>query len=541
MSTLCKRHARAAVALFFAAILLTGFFTMDGYGRTWDDMGEIGILRMTLREYDLLLPFDSPFGEALERMGVERISESVEKDHGSCLFYPLFWAVCRDDLSERELTQIWRCYIWCLFTLGLFALYAVARRMGFSRLFGLTGVLILLLSPRFFAEGHYNNKDITLMTLVLVLMWQSARLMEKQGVGRAAAFAFSAGVCAAMRVVGAAYVCLFGLMIVANLWRSSRLNARVLLLGAGAALASLGFYVLLTPSFLSDPAGFIKYLFENAVGFSRWHGDLLCLGETISTVFSRPPFYYLPVFIAVTTPLWALGLLGVGAGSRLCAVKRLRSEGFHTCENALRTTAFLSWVLPLAACMLLRVLVYNGWRHVYFLYGPMTLCMLCGLETLLRFASRVRNGGKLVAFGAALCLTVTGIGIAANHPYQYAYFNALVPANERYKQFDMDWWNLSCTNALEELLEKTQGDIAVTASDSRTMSGVVMASNYLGDERVTVYGLDRAQEADYLIANLSYAYMEDFVPDEGAEICVAVQSYGSAVTVVYRLKGGETL
>ena len=253
--TFVKKHARAAVALFFLALLLLGFCTQSGYGRAWDDLSEQNILRMTLREYDLLLPFDTPYSEALERMGVMRISDSVEKDHGTCLLYPLFWAVCRDDLSQMEMTQIWRGYIWCVFTLGLFALYSIARRMGFSRLMSCAGVLMMLLSPRFFAEGHYNNKDIPLMVMVLVLFWQSARLMEKPTLGRVVTFALAAGACAATRIIGAAFVCLFGLMIVIHLAMKRELNRRTIGLGVSAILLSVCVYILLTPSFLRDPLG----------------------------------------------------------------------------------------------------------------------------------------------------------------------------------------------------------------------------------------------------------------------------------------------
>ena len=149
-----RKHAQKAVALFFLAILLMGFLTVKGYGLAWDDLGELKILRMALQEYNAILPWDTVYGRALDEMGIQRISESIERDHGICMYYPLFWAVCTDAYSPQQVSLIWRCHTWAIFTLGLFALYAVARRMGFSRLLSITGVLFMLLSPRFFAEGH---------------------------------------------------------------------------------------------------------------------------------------------------------------------------------------------------------------------------------------------------------------------------------------------------------------------------------------------------------------------------------------------------
>lgn len=529
------RRARPLIILFFLAILLIGFFTTGDYGRAWDDSGEMNILRMALKEYDTLLPFDTVYSAYLQESSLPRISESIERDHGICLYYPLFWAVCSEDMPYQTLTQIWRMHTWLLFTAGLFALYATGRHMGFSRAVCCASVLIMLLSPRFFAEGHYNNKDIPLMALTLMVLWQTARLMEKPTVGRGLCFALAAGFCAATRVIGAAFVGLGGLIVILHLIMDRRMDRRVVGTAIVTLLASAALYGVLTPSFLADPLGFLQYTLTNAVGFSRWHGNVLFWGDIYAVADLHPPRLYLPTLIAVTTPLWALALLAAGCFCILRRGVRERLTLISQRQGAMLCMALLSWALPLGAGMAVRMLVYNGWRHVYFLYGPLVLCMMYGLHCLSR--TKLHHA---VAWALSVCMAATAVGITLNHPYQYAYYNALVPAENRAAVFELDYWNLSCTDALRELLEQTEGEIGVAASDRYTRSGLSMAADYIGDERLTVITeKDANVQPDYILANLSYAVMGSFEADDAMQPVVVISSYGAPVTVVYAMPEGK--
>lgn len=532
---LIKNHPREAVALFFLALLLIGFATVGSYGRAWDEPSEMRILRMALKEYDALLPFHTPYSDYLQDPDILRISESVERDHGICLYYPLFWAFASDAYSVQQLTVIWRCHTWGIFVLGLWALYCICRHMGFSRPLSCTGVLMLFLSPRFFAEGHYNNKDIALMTLVLVLLWQTARMLKKPDWKRGLCFALCAGLCTATRVVGAAFCGLFGLMIVLHLGFTKRLNRRTLATGAGVLAASVLFYCLFTPSFLADPPGFIEYVLKNAVGFSRWHGNLLFFGRVIPCASEWPPRSYLPAFIAVTTPVWMLLLLAVGSIAVFRRIWRGRLSILRDASSLLSVTALVSWFLPLLGLVALRSLVYNGWRHVYFLYGPMVLCMTAAVHHLCRLRTR-----RLTTVLLCACLLLNAAGIAVNHPMHYAYYNCLAPSSRETLQFEPDWWNVSCYTALSQLLEKTNGPITIGASDLNTRSGLSHAAVLAASDRVTIIRDISIETPQYLMVNEGYGAMAGFVPSADLVPVVTLEAYGMPVNTIYQTTGSET-
>ena len=165
-----QRLAKAAITLLFALIFLLGLCTVDDYGRNWDEKGEINIYRMALMEYGELLPFETGFHQALKAMGVIPLSQSIEMDHNSSAYYPLAPLACDPNVTDQQFTHWWRVWTWALFTLGLYALYAVCRRMGLSRPLAAAAALLALCCPRLFAQGHYNNKDAALMDLAAVVL-----------------------------------------------------------------------------------------------------------------------------------------------------------------------------------------------------------------------------------------------------------------------------------------------------------------------------------------------------------------------------------
>lgn len=530
------RAAKRFVALFFLMLLIVGFLTVDDYGNAWDDVGEMNILRMALKEYACLIPVSTPTGSRYIGMDLPRISQSIERDHGIWAYYPLFWAFDDDSLGLRQQTVLWRIQTWMIFVLGLYALYSVCRRMRFSRVISCLGVLFIALSPRFFAEGHYNGKDIVLMSLSLITFWQAARLIERQSAGRAVCFALAGGACVATRIIGAFVLGLCGAAVVVCLVARKRFTRRTLALGLLTAAGALCTYVLLTPAMLADPIGFAEYVLKNAVSFSRWHGSLLFFGQVIDCSVTKPPRIYLPAIIAVTTPLWATLALAAGGALGLMRLRGFRRNDLCDERRVLLICAMLLWALPLLGCIALRVLVYNGWRHVYFTYGFMAVGMAYGAERLWRLASGRRAWRIALSAALAACLTVSAAGVAVNHPYQYGYYNPLVSKQDRARQLDMDYWNLSCSAALLKLLEQTTGEVRVAAADRYTESGLRSAASYIGSERLTaVLGDNALEQADYILSNLSYTAMYGEPPPEGWTEAVVLYSYGCPMTVVYAL------
>ena len=253
--------------------------------------------------------------------------------------------------------------------------------MGLSRPLAAAAALLALCCPRLFAQGHYNNKDAALMDLAAVVLWQTLRLREKPTAGRALCFALAAGFCTNTRIIGGAVSLLCGGMALLSLLLEKLFTRRTWRAVLVAVLGSLGCYVLLTPALLRDPAAYL------------------------------------------TMPLVQLGLILLGGGLVLRRCARQKASALCGQENFAAVLCLSCWLLPLLGMMVMRVRVYNGWRHAYFLFFPMMAMAGWALGRIRTHLTRRTVPRRLAAGGLCALLAVQGTGLALNHPFQFALHN----------------------------------------------------------------------------------------------------------------------
>ena len=538
-----KTFPRWLIAAFFAAFLLLGLFTAGDYGSPWDEQDEMDILRMNLWEYARAFGMDESAFEkragqfdGLTISALTPISESIEQDHGISAFYPMAGVVMSETITEAQRSAIWHMWCWVIFTLGAFALYSVLRHLDMSRPMALLGPVFLLLTPQFFAHGHFNNKDIALFSLVLCTLWQALRLMKKPTFANGLLFALAGTFAANTKLAGVAVWGLCALFVLLYQLLLRRMKGRVWAV-AGITLGSFFvFYALLTPALWADPMGFVKYGVINALSFQRWKNILLFRGTVFHLGGQHLPFYYLPYMILATTPLWLIALLALGSLWALVAV--VRSRPWVQRGMPLMLTLLL-WALPLGVAVLTRTNVYNGWRHFYFVYGPMLVLAVWGTERL--FACLKKCGIRRVIAGAlTLCMVLTAVGIVSEHPYQYAYYQPVVQL--RGTNFnELDYWNLSVREILLQLARETEDIIRVAPGD-RTIGYGLDKALYIMEpqlqarfERVSII-----DEAKYVLVNPTYAVFSEFEWTDDLKEKLVLTSYGQPIMRIYeRIPKGE--
>ena len=126
------------------------------------------------------------------------------------------------------------------------------------------------------------------------------------------------------------------------------------------------------------------------------------------------PWYYLPLWIGITTPLFILAYF---LGS-LWLVKKAKPDPLFVLQGS----AFL---LNLGIYFLLHPAVYDGLRHFLFLLPLMAALAAMGF---IEFFQK-RPWGRLQKTTAGLTLAgvlATAVQLVLLHPYEYAYFNILV-------------------------------------------------------------------------------------------------------------------
>ena len=535
--------------LFFAVLLALGFLTASQYGQPWDERSEMDILRMNAWEYQNALGLDDsavramaneePHGAGYQReVPLTPISQSIERDHGQSAYYPLFSVVMDASVTEAERMEIWHHYTWVLFWIGAVALYFCCRHMGMTRICSCMAVLMLCLSPRFFAEGHYNNKDIVLMSLTLLTLAQALALMRRPSMLRALCFGLVGALAANTKIAGLALWGLCGIAVTVQLALQKRLDGKALRAGLCAIGSFVLFYALLTPALWANPMAYFSYGIQNAAGFTRWGHTVLFRGALFDTSIHPLPWYYLPYMILTTTPLWILLLLVIGQSAAIVRIcRRIPSDG--RVPLALCTAL---WLLPLLFAVVSQTPVYNGWRHFYFLYGPMLVLAAHGLNWFWEHAlHRVKRWQSHLRHAAiallGLCMLTTGADMVLNHPHQYVYYNALVSKQDINDYLERDYWNVSVLGALEQL---SRLDMIQSAEQASTISGVNLWAQdalakglmLLEDNPLTLVNGEE-ETADYWLVNHTYSRPNPWIKTDTMYPVLQILAYGQPLVTLY--------
>ena len=537
MTTKTKSRAGVAVAVFFLALTLIGLFTSGDYGLPCDEPAEQIILRENMKEYAwLVLGPESDAVRYYDSLGVQRISESIERDHGQCAYYPAAPLLLLDASAPDTMTTLWHAYTWLWFMLGVWAIYGFCRETGLSRPVSCAGALLLYLCPRFFAEGHYNNKDMVLLSLVLCTLWLGARLLARPGFLRGLLFSLAGAMAANTKIAGAFAWGVMGLCAVVMLTARRGWSLRTAGVALTTILSFLGFYALLTPALWSGPVEYLRYLLQNASGFTRWPGVVVFRGMTFEHSIHPLPRYYLPYMMLVTLPLYVPPLAIVGQLSAIRRAARQKKAALTDPATLSLLAATLAWLPPLAFAVATRPLVYNGWRHFYFVYAGVALLGAHGIGAAWAFCKN-RSGAWRKALSAAMCacFLFSAMGISQNHPYQYGYYNILARTNAE-SDLELDYWDVSTVNAMQRLLFAERDEtlpLTLGARDDMSWFGVEHGYAVLNAQsrgRLTV-----AYEADapYLFLNTTYARIYGVAPPEGYRELFTVESYGNTLCAVY--------
>ena len=491
-------------------------------------------------------------GSNITLSGYGRISQSVERDHGVAVMYPMIPVVLLGECGGRSYidaahqSSIWHIYIYLVSFTAVLALYSMGKTLFKSRKAALLASAVFMFSPRFFAEIHYNNKDVLLLVLtvdMLALCISVADGRRKTGsfsVGKIILLSFTGGLVMNTKVAGIALVILFGLLYISLMVLYEVPVKKIILVSASTLCMAGAFYVMLTPAMWGGIRGvlsFHKYLTLNAVNFARWNGNILFEGELYKhSVNPLPPLYLLKM-ILFTTPLYITVLFAAGMAALLVGLFREKKKFFKKAENLTVLFCAAEFAGPITFATIFRVHVYNGWRHFYFTYLGIAMVGVYGAVRLTQML-KGKTLRKIFELSVTLCILLSVAGIAINHPFEHSYYNFLVSnASERY---EMDYWNVGDKSVLKAILKDssdTAGPVKVSATDANSMQGLQKITKTY-DLRDKIWLFEEPSDAAYVVENVSYAIIagKPVMDAEQFEILEKLYSYGNEVYVIYKHK-----
>lgn len=498
-----NRKARAwCLGLFFLCWFALGISIYKQYGISWDETIERTTGVVSVNYLGDLFHLDSIRGsQTLSKFRHFELETYPDRFFGA-LFGVVSVLLERalhigEGWNERQIFQFRHLLTFLVVLAGGFAIFRLSERRFKDWRIGLLTLTFFIVSPRFFAESFYNNKDLVFLAAFAIATNCMIGLALRPQWTSAVLAALASGIVIDIRVTGIILpvmtLTLLGLRAIKgeNNWGATVKSIAIYLLVLTITI------VIMWPWLWGAP---LTRFLEAVTAFSRWvrsDSILFFMGQYIRS--TQLPWEYAPIWIAVTTPLLYLSTFFIGALSTVASVVRNRLSPWKTPEQ-LQDLIFLGiCCCPVLAVIFLHSVIYDGWRHLYFIYPALLLLATKGCLIIWKWAyqkSFLRVCALLALLGS---LCSTSLWMVHAHPLQNVYFNLLVGSNWKSK-FDVDYWGLANRTALEYILKHDERPVIKVFAGS-DMDLTIGSTILKPSERERIKVVSSLDQADYILTN----------------------------------------
>lgn len=450
------RFLDRAAYLLFAAVALIVLLTFRDYGIAWDEpeAQEYGQFILDYYRTDGVEARALTFNNMYYYGG---LFEATAARLGELLPLPPF--------DTRHLLNA------LVGLLGAVGTWKLGRALG-GPLAGLLAAALLLAVPSYYGHMFLNSKDIPFAAASVWALYYTVLLLRelpRPSLALALKLGIAAGLGLGVRV-GAVLIfvnlaaAVVGWLALESLrgraWRPLAIDgARIALRLLPGVLLAYVVMIALWPWAQIDPL--IRPL-QALDYFAHFPYDIpqKLDGELFQS--SSPPWYYIPVFMGVKLPelLLVSGVAAVLAGLwRL--LRAARAPGAAEAQRPLLEWGLLAFaaLFPVTYATLSHATLYDEVRHFLFVVPVIAVAGGHCLARVLRHSARWRPALRHALAAAIATYLVIHVGVvAALHPNQYVYYNALVGGVDGAEgRFDLDYWNNSMRELAEQLTEHAIG------------------------------------------------------------------------------------
>ena len=356
-----------------------------------------------------------------------------------------------DDTRDIYLARHFLTHL--VFLLGSGLCYLLVWRLFNSRMLALVAMVLFLLHPRIYAHSFFNSKDVPFLAMFMVSLYLTHRAFRHDTLAAFSLCGVGIGMLVSLRIMGVLLFAAVLALCALDLLFASRApeRKRVLLnVGAFALVAVLTYYAVM-PGLWTDPPGRIAEMVQLLSDHPNAVWDLFRGEQWYSP--DGPPPEYVPVWVGITTPPAVLLLVLAGA---VAFVWRALHRPRAILRNGAPRFVLLLLALPIvtvAGIVVFENNIYDGWRHLYFLYAPLLLLAAFGLHRLLALLhGRWLRVGVWSLAGAAVAVTVASM--ARIHPLQDLHYNSLVDRttpDHLVSQYTTHFWRHAYLQLIREI------------------------------------------------------------------------------------------
>lgn len=353
------------------------------------------------------------------------------------------------------------------------------------------GTLVLFFTPRFLGDIPTNTKDVPFAVLFFVSLG-FIYFFDKVKVNffvKLIVLGVLFGITTSFRLLGASLPVIYLLYSLKNS-KISAIKDSLLVF-----LISIIVLVLSLPLFSNNIQTGFKTLIKSSSSFEYWDNKMLFMGEFIGK--HERPWYYLPVWLVITTPLYILFTFLISP-----AMARFRKNK----DNDIYSLMYLALIINLFLYFLIEPVIYNGLRHFLFLVPIITFISVLTIFDLFDYLKTYNVKVKytfVLIIGLSFLLTVKSF--ITLHPYEYVYFNEFTNGlKDAQGKFDSDYWGASYKESALWIREK----FAKTTSVNVYSCDIPFAVNYYSNQLFQM--VFEEEEADFIICDLDNTVQKNY-------------------------------
>ncbi|MBI5232998.1 MAG: glycosyltransferase family 39 protein [Deltaproteobacteria bacterium] len=446
------------LAVFFSLLIITALATYRDYGETYDtwlhlDYGKLMLefLKTGDRAFEQFhdLSYYGPLADTAAEFALNVLSPSTHTEA----------------VEQRHLIN------FLISLIGLIAIYHTLK-MVYGWKAGFAGMLIFLFLPSIYGHSFNNPKDVIFGSMYMASLWGVMFYLQDKTLPKALLAGFLTGIAIDQRIGGVFLIAVFFSALAYSLSDDAKregikavlmralYGAIVFLIAASAAVYT--FHPFLWP----DPFDRLATIYRIMSDFPGTIGNNQTLFMGRFYDIRHLPWYYIPVWVNITVPL--LTLLFIYCAVILGTVRFFKNNLTRN-ERHLVIISAAAVLFPVIAIIIKDSVLYDGIRHLIFIFYPLVLLSVFGLASLFRILPLTG-----LRYGLIVSMIIYYIFIGREmvllHPYQSLYFNevagGLKGAAER---FETDYWGSSYKEGIAWLNKNTIGEVKVAAGSHFSM------------------------------------------------------------------------
>lgn len=505
LKTIVADHTAEVLTLICFTVAL---FSFPFYGASWDEVmqhsiGEIAWNYVTEGDRYLFKYHDGDHGVGFELplIVIERIM-NLKDAHDIFLMRHLV----------THLFFLLSAFFCCKLT---FLLYN-------NRALSSITFLLFVFHPVIYGHSFFNTKDLPFLSLFTICLYLAARLFQNKALSTTLLLGICLGILINIRVMGLLLFATVLFFLLADAIREKKyLDRNLLFLILSTLLGLYGSWPYLWEHPLDN---FLQAL--KSMSHYEWTDTNLYDGKNVPG--NQIGWEYIPLWFSVTTPFPYLlaGFFGIFVFVRTV----LKSPAWiFDLKGKMNAVFAISFFAPILAVIILHSVVYDGWRHLSFIYPPFCMLLVLGLYTL------ISNYKKWIIVGSAISFVMVIGFMISNFPFGHVYFNSLVslhPEPEYLRRhYDMDYWGTSYKQSLEYILENDTSALITVYPEN--YPGALNALVLPEEKRKRIQIVATPEDAAYFVTN--YRWHPNDYPFEDKKIH-AIKVLNSSINGIYKLR-----